>query len=107
MRQFAERAAINAPLQGTAADIIKSAMIRLFDQLKAGKIILQVHDELLVEVEDEKVQETAKLVKDIMENAAKISVPLEVEVKISDNWGSNFLNYDLNTADSKSINHLN
>jgi len=107
MRQFAERAAINAPLQGTAADIIKSAMIRLFDQLKAGKIILQVHDELLVEVEDEKVQETAKFVKDIMENAAKISVPLEVEVKISDNWGSNFLNYDLNTADSKSINHLN
>jgi len=42
-----------------------------------------------------------------MENAAKISVPLEVEMKISDNWGSNFLNYDLNTADSKSINHLN
>uniref|UniRef100_T1HRC7 POLAc domain-containing protein n=1 Tax=Rhodnius prolixus TaxID=13249 RepID=T1HRC7_RHOPR len=101
LRQFAERAAINAPVQGTAADIIKSAMIRLFDQLKAGKIILQVHDELLVEVKDEKVQETAKLVKDVMENAVKISVPLEVEVKISDNWGSNFLNYDLNTANSE------
>lgn len=87
LRQFAERAAINAPLQGTAADIIKRAMIRLFDQLKSGKIILQVHDELLVEVEDDKVQETAKLMKDVMENAIEISIPLEVEIKISDNWG--------------------
>jgi DNA polymerase-1 len=93
LRQFAERVAINAPVQGTAADIIKRAMIQLSDQLKAGKIILQVHDELLVEVEDEKVQETAKLVKDIMENAVKISIPLEVEVKIGDNWGLNSLNY--------------
>lgn len=87
LRQFAERAAINAPLQGTAADIIKRAMIQLFDQLKTGKIILQVHDELLVEVEDDKVQETAKLMKDVMENAVKISIPLEVEIEIGDNWG--------------------
>lgn len=86
LRQFAERAAINAPLQGTAADIIKRAMIQLFDQLKTGKIILQVHDELLVEVEDDKVQETAKLMKDVMENAIEISIPLEVEIKIGDNW---------------------
>ncbi|MGL9717833.1 MAG: DNA polymerase I [Wolbachia sp.] len=105
LRQFAERAAINAPVQGTAADIIKLAMIQLYDQLKAGKIILQVHDELLIEIEDDKVQETAKLVKDVMENAVKVSIPLEVEVKISDNWGSDFLNYDLNTANSESINH--
>lgn len=104
VRQFAERAAINAPLQGTAADIIKRAMIQLFDQLKIGKIILQVHDELLVEVEDEKVQETAELMKDIMENAIEISVPLEVEIKVGDNWA---LNYDLNMADSKSIDYLN
>lgn len=62
-------------------------MIRLFDQLKSGKIILQVHDELLVEVEESRVQETAKLMKDIMENAVEISIPLEVEIKISDNWG--------------------
>ncbi|MGL9758377.1 MAG: DNA polymerase I [Wolbachia sp.] len=87
LRQFAERAAINAPLQGTAADIIKRAMIQFFDQLKTGKIILQVHDELLVEVEDDKVQETAKLMKDVMENVIEISIPLEVEIKISDNWG--------------------
>lgn len=105
LRQFAERAAINAPLQGTAADIIKRAMIQLYDQLKSGKIILQVHDELLVEVEDKKVQETAKLMKDIMENVVKISIPLEVEVKIGDNWA--FLNYDLNVADPKGIGHLN
>ncbi len=107
IRQFAERAAINAPLQGTAADIIKRATIQLFDQLKVGKIILQVHDELLVEVEDEKVQETAKLMKDIMENAIEISVPLEVEIKVGDNWGLNSLNYDLNIVNSRSINHLN
>ncbi|MGL9732944.1 MAG: DNA polymerase I [Wolbachia sp.] len=100
LRQFAERSSINAPVQGTAADIIKSAMIRLYDQLKDGKIILQIHDELLVEVEDEKVKETTKLVKNVMENAVKISVPLEVKVKISDNLGSNFLNYNLNTANS-------
>ncbi|MHC3897361.1 UNVERIFIED_CONTAM: DNA polymerase I [Wolbachia endosymbiont of Nasonia longicornis] len=87
LRQFAKRAAINAPLQGTAADIIRRAMIQLFDQLKTGKIILQVHDELLVEVEDDKVQETAKLMKNVMENAIEISIPLEVEIKISDNWG--------------------
>ncbi|MDN5248289.1 MAG: DNA polymerase I [Wolbachia endosymbiont of Tyrophagus putrescentiae] len=87
IRQFAERAAINAPLQGTAADIIKRAMIQLFDQLKRGKIILQVHDELLVETEEEYTKETATLIKNVMENVVKLSVPLEVEVKAGNNWG--------------------
>lgn len=82
IRQFVERAAINAPLQGTAADIIKRAMIRLFDQLKVGKIILQVHDELLVEVENEKVQEIAELIKSVMENVVEISISLEVAILI-------------------------
>ncbi|WP_341808906.1 DNA polymerase I [Wolbachia endosymbiont (group E) of Neria commutata] len=86
IRQFAERAAINAPLQGTAADIIKRAMIQLFDRLKAGKMILQIHDELLVEVEEGRVQETAELMKDVMENVVKLSVPLYVEIKVGDNW---------------------
>ncbi|MDD9331556.1 MAG: DNA polymerase I [Wolbachia sp.] len=86
VRQFAERAAINAPLQGTAADIIKRAMIQLFDQLKIGKIILQIHDELLVEVEEGRVQETVELMKNIMENVVKLSVPLDVKIKIGDNW---------------------
>ncbi|APR98845.1 DNA polymerase I [Wolbachia endosymbiont of Folsomia candida] len=93
IRQFAERAAINAPLQGTAADIIKRAMIQLFDRLKAGKIILQVHDELLVEVEEGRVQETVELMKNVMENVVEISIPLEVEVKIGNDWGLNSVNY--------------
>lgn len=86
-RQFAERVAINAPLQGTAADIIKFAMIQLFDQLKTGKIILQVHDELLVEVEEGNVQETAALMRNVMENVVKLSIPLEVDIKVGDDWG--------------------
>lgn len=87
VRQFAERVAINAPLQGTAADIIKRAMIQLFDQLKTGKIILQVHDELLLEVEEGNVQETAALMKNVMENVVKLSIPLEVDIKVGDDWG--------------------
>lgn len=87
VRQFAERVAINAPLQGTAADIIKRAMIQLFDQLKTGKIILQVHDELLVEVEEGNVQETAALMKNVMENVVKLSIPLAVDIKVGDDWG--------------------
>ncbi|MDG7056342.1 MAG: hypothetical protein LKM44_02530 [Wolbachia endosymbiont of Meromenopon meropis] len=85
LRQFAERAAINSPIQGTAADIIKRAMIQLHSQLKAGRIILQIHDELLIKVENNKAKEAAKLVKNVMENAIKISIPLEVKIKISDN----------------------
>ncbi len=87
IQQFAERAAINAPLQGTAADLIKRAMIQLFDQLSEGKMILQIHDELLVEVKEENVQEVAILMKNIMENVVKLSIPLKVEVKVGDNFG--------------------
>lgn len=86
LRQFAERAAINFPLQGTAADIIKKAMIRLFDRLKIGKIILQVHDELIVEAAEAHVFDVAKLMQKVMENV--INVPLKVEVKIGDSWGN-------------------
>ncbi|OEY86619.1 DNA polymerase I [Wolbachia pipientis] len=87
IRHFAERAAINAPLQGTAADIIKRAMIQLFDQLVVGKMILQIHDELLVEVKEENVQEVVALMKNVMEDVVKLSVPLKAEVKVGDNWG--------------------
>ncbi|MEE2661689.1 MAG: DNA polymerase I [Pseudomonadota bacterium] len=89
-RNFSERAAINAPLQGAAADIIKRAMIILPDALKnAGlhaKMLLQVHDELIFEVPDEEIEDTARTVRATMESAAELDVPLVVEVGIGKNW---------------------
>ncbi len=90
VRGFAERNAVNAPIQGSAADIIKMAMIRVHDvmaerKLKA-KMILQVHDELVFDVPLSEVNEMKHLVKDSMENAVKFDVPLEVEVEVGDNW---------------------
>lgn len=93
-RAFMERAAINAPLQGAAADIIRRAMIRLPGALaKAGlkaRMLLQVHDELVFEVPEAEAKKTAELVKDVMEKAAlpavEISVPLTVEAKAGKNW---------------------
>ncbi|OBX09743.1 DNA polymerase I [Gallibacterium genomosp. 3] len=88
-RKAAERVAINAPMQGTAADIIKKAMIDL-DRLIAGKedirMVMQVHDELVFEVKEEKVAEYQTLIKQVMENAVKLTVPLIVEVNSGDNW---------------------
>lgn len=91
MRNFAERQAINAPLQGTAADIMKRAMIALVPALKAAKLeakmLLQVHDELLFEVPAAQKDATEALVKKVMENAGTgLSVPLAVEAGWGDNW---------------------
>jgi DNA polymerase-1 len=90
MRQFSERAAINAPLQGSAADIIKKAMIVLADKLKSGnlkaKILLQVHDELVLEAPENEVEIVAALVKKTMEGVANLSVPITVDVGIGNNW---------------------
>ena len=92
MRAFAERAAINAPLQGGAADIIKTAMIRLPDALVAAKLkskmLLQVHDELLFEVPDKEIDKTKDVARKVMESAATLSVPLVVETGVGDNWAS-------------------
>jgi DNA polymerase-1 len=89
-RNYAERQAINAPLQGTAADIIKRAMIAVPPALQqAGlkaRMILQVHDELLFEVPEAEVEATRTLVKSIMENAASLSVPLVCEAGVGANW---------------------
>ena len=93
-RQFAERAAINAPLQGAAADIIKRAMVRIPDALEkhrlSARMLLQVHDELLFEVKDSEVEKTAKLVREVMEGAplpaVELSVPIIAEVGIGPNW---------------------
>ena len=89
-RNFSERAAINAPLQGAAADIIKRAMTRIDPALeKAGlgaRMLLQVHDELIFEVPEAELDDTAALVKKIMEGAAHLDVPLVVETGSGANW---------------------
>lgn len=94
LRAFNERAAINAPIQGSAADIIRRAMVRVPDALKAkklkAKMLLQVHDELVFEAPDAEVAETAKVVQKVMERACepvlKLSVPLVAEAKPGRNW---------------------
>ncbi len=89
-RQAAERAAINAPMQGTAADIIKKAMIKVHDWLETtdfdAKMIMQVHDELVFEVAEDQVEDLVKEVKARMESAAALKVPLIVDAGIGDNW---------------------
>jgi DNA polymerase-1 len=91
MAKGAERVAINAPLQGTAADIIKVAMIKidnLIDKKFAGHVqmLLQVHDELVFEVDDKLVKTVVPTLQEIMENVIKLKVPLTVDVKVGDNW---------------------
>jgi len=90
VRSFAERQAINAPIQGGAADIIKRAMVQLPAALKSAKLkadmLLQVHDELIFEVPDAEVEATIKVVKKIMEGAAHLSVPLVVDTGTGRNW---------------------
>jgi DNA polymerase-1 len=91
LRAYAERQAINAPLQGGAADIIKRAMVKLPDALReaglSGRLILQVHDELLFEAPDAEAAATAALAQTVMQEAAAISVPLVVETGIGKHWG--------------------
>lgn len=90
IRNEAERLAINAPIQGSAADIIKKAMIRLskkFSEEKLhSKIILQIHDELILEAPKDEVEIATKILKKEMENAANLDVPLQVDVKVGLNW---------------------
>ncbi len=92
LRNREEREAINAPIQGTAADIIKLAMIRLPGALlKAGlkaRLTLQVHDELVLEVPAAELKETVKIVQDVMENALPLSIPLETDARCGKNWGA-------------------
>lgn len=85
VRAFGERAAINAPMQGTASDIVKKAMIDIYRQSDA-KMILQVHDELVFEVEESKLEKYKKEVKDMMENVVKLRVPLKVNVASGKSW---------------------
>ena len=90
VRGAAERNAVNAPIQGSAADIIKIAMINIFNKLEAGnyktKMLLQVHDELVFDVFKPELEEMKTLIKTEMENAFKLEVPLDVEVDTGNNW---------------------
>ena len=89
-RSFGERVAMNAPIQGTAADIMKIAMIRVRDRLAEenckSKVLLQVHDELLLEVEKEEVSKVEEILRSEMENAANLAVSLDVDLHTGDNW---------------------
>lgn len=90
VRSAAERNAVNAPIQGSAADIIKLAMINIQQKLKAGnyksKMLLQVHDELVFDIYKEELDELKVLIKNEMENAYKLAVPLNIEIGLGQNW---------------------
>ena len=91
VREAAERMAINMPVQGTSADIIKVAMVKLYSEMQQrqlkSKILLQVHDELLFEVPQEEFEEMSQLVSEIMSTSLKLSVPLKIDIKSGQNWG--------------------
>ena len=92
VRQFGARAAMNTPIQGTAADIMKIAMINVFNKIKEekldekAKIVLQVHDELIIECRKEVQKEVERILQTEMENAMKLKVPLKVEISEANNW---------------------
>ncbi len=87
---FGERVAMNTPIQGTAADLIKIAMIRVFNRLKesgmSSRLILQIHDELIVEAPEDEIQQAAKILKEEMENAYKFNVPVTADVNTGKTW---------------------
>jgi DNA polymerase-1 len=90
VRQFEERVAINMPIQGTAADMIKLAMIKIHNELNERKtntkMVLQVHDELLFDAHRDEVDELRPLIKELMEKALPLKVPVVVDTGIGDNW---------------------
>ena len=90
LRSFGERVAMNAPIQGTAADIMKIAMINIFNRLREekleSKLLIQVHDEVLLEVKESEIEKVKEIVSKEMTNAAALSVELESEVNVGDNW---------------------
>jgi DNA polymerase-1 len=90
IRQFAERQAVNTPIQGSASDLIKLAMVEIHNQIKIrklkGSMILQIHDELVFDVPTQEIKEFINLIKDRMENVLKLDVPIRVDIKMGKNW---------------------
>ena len=90
VKQRAERAAMNAPIQGSAADLIKLAMVKISDQLKKKhldtKLVLQVHDELVLLVKESEMKQVKELVVNTMKNIVKLKVPLDVSSGVGINW---------------------
>lgn len=89
-RSFGERVAMNSPIQGTAADIIKIAMIRVWKELRRAalnsRLILQVHDELVIETRQEEIEQVKQILEESMKQAAQLAVPLEVDLHTGENW---------------------
>ncbi len=92
VRAGAERAAINFPIQGLQADVLKIAMINIFKELAGNqdeiRMLLQVHDELVFEVKEDKIEKWLNIIRPLMENSHKLSVPVVAEAKVGDNWGN-------------------
>ena len=90
VRQFGARAAMNTPIQGTAADIMKIAMIKVFNEIKnrglKSKIVLQVHYEMMIEATEEEKEEITKIMKESMESAIELNVPLIADISEAKNW---------------------
>ena len=90
VRKNGERIALNTPIQGTGADIMKMAMIKIYNDLKKNnlksKLLLQIHDEVILNVYEDEIETVKKLVKEDMESIVKLSVPLEVEVSTGKDW---------------------
>lgn len=90
LREYSKRAAINTPIQGTAADLIKIAMIRVEEKLSAAGfgsgLLLSIHDELLFEIEEDRLEEAQEIIRESMEDAIEINVPIEVSIGVGQNW---------------------
>ena len=90
IRQSGERMALNTPIQGTSADIIKKAMVLIHNKLKEknlkSKLIIQVHDELVFDCLKEEQETVTEIMKDVMENVIKLKVPLKIDIAYGNNW---------------------
>ncbi|GAI47007.1 unnamed protein product, partial [marine sediment metagenome] len=90
IREFNERIAINAPIQGSAADLIKLAMIKIDESFKKerfkSRLLLQIHDELIFEIYQPELKKAKSIIKEIMEHSLKLSVPIKVNLKTGSNW---------------------